>query len=158
MSRPSPAFEGVRGQRDSYEVPAKRVCHKDLSISRWVNEPYPALNELLSSHDVARLTRRPCWVLNGLSLIGRFPKKLRFRGRGIGWRRSEVLEWISPDAVNVNAMAPVARAHPRRSRCKHASSSLHGTRCFTPKVPWTLSWKAARMTSPDGAKFRMPRL
>lgn len=66
-----------------------------LTISRWVNEPYPPLNELLSSHDVARLTRRPRWLLSGLSLIGRFPKKFKFQGRGIGWRRSEVLEWMS---------------------------------------------------------------
>lgn len=79
-------------------VTVARSNGPNLTISRWVNEPYPPLNELLSSRDVARLTRRPRWVLSGLSLIGRFPKKFKFRGRGIGWRRSEVLEWISREA------------------------------------------------------------
>lgn len=68
-----------------------------VSLSRWVNEWYPALNEILSAHDVARLTRRPYWLLFGLSLIGRFPRKTRFRGRCLGWRRSEVLAWMGKD-------------------------------------------------------------
>ena len=65
-----------------------------LTISRWVNEPYPPLVELLSAHDVARLTRRPRWILIGLGLIGQFPKRRRLRGEWVGWYRTEVLEWI----------------------------------------------------------------
>lgn len=71
----------------------------DLTISRWVNEPYPPLNQLLSDHDVARLTRRPRWILTGLSVLGRFPKKFKFRGRGIGWRQVEVFEWMARERM-----------------------------------------------------------
>jgi len=60
-------------------------------LSRWVNEPLPPFQELLSAHDVARLTRRPKLVISSLVLLRRFPKKRRFRGRQIGWLRAEVL-------------------------------------------------------------------
>ena len=36
---------------------------RNVVLSPWVNEPLPAWEELLSAHDVARLTRRPRWVL-----------------------------------------------------------------------------------------------
>ncbi len=68
-----------------------------IVVSRWVNEPYPPLTELLGAHDVARLTRRPRWLLVGLTLIGRFPKRARFRGRALGWWLSDVLEWMARD-------------------------------------------------------------
>ena len=83
-------------------------------ISPWVNEPHPPLHKLLSSHDVARLTRRPSWLLTSLSLIGRFPRKAKFHGRAIGWRQSEVLEWMARDLnVAERTTAPRVSAHPR---------------------------------------------
>lgn len=78
---------------------ATTIHRTALSISPWVNEPLPPLTELLSAHDVARLMRRPSWVLVGLSLIGRFPRKLRFRGRRIAWRRSEIFEWLASEVT-----------------------------------------------------------
>src|ERR1700721_4221751 len=68
-----------------------------VSLSRYVNEPSPNWEELLSAHDVARLTRRPRWVVFSLSLLGRFPPKRRYHGRKIGWLRSDVLTWLSRD-------------------------------------------------------------
>jgi predicted DNA-binding transcriptional regulator AlpA len=67
---------------------------KRVLLSPWVNERLPPFNELLRSQDVARLTRRPRWLIAGLCLIGRFPKGQNFHGRAIGWRRSEVLDWL----------------------------------------------------------------
>lgn len=81
-------------------------------ISPWVNEPHPPLHKLLSSHDVARLTRRPSWLLISLSLIGRFPRKTKFHGRAIGWRQSEVLEWMARD-LSVAERTTVPRVCPR---------------------------------------------
>ncbi|QOJ31398.1 MAG: AlpA family phage regulatory protein [Gammaproteobacteria bacterium] len=72
-----------------------KVSPPPVVLSRWVNERCPALAEILSAHDVARLTRRPCWVLLGLSLVGRFPKRTTYRGRSVGWSRSEVLAWMT---------------------------------------------------------------
>ncbi len=66
-----------------------------VRLSHWVNEPYPPISELLSAHEVARLTRRPRFVLWGLALIGRFPRKARYRSRTFGWRRSDVLDWLA---------------------------------------------------------------
>lgn len=88
-----------------------------ISISRWINERYPPLDELLSAHDVARLARRPRWVVAALCLVGQLPKKLKFRGRTIGWRRSDVLAWLArgPAITGDHAVAkrPSARRRPR---------------------------------------------
>jgi hypothetical protein len=65
-----------------------------VSLSPWVNERFPPWGQLLSAHDVARLTRRPPWLLASLTLLGCFPRKCRYRGRGIGWLRSDVLRWL----------------------------------------------------------------
>ena len=80
-----------------------------LTISRWVNEPYPPLAELLSAHDVARLTRRPRWMLMGLGLIGQFPRRRRLRGQWIGWYRSEVFEWIARNPRSMTGHATLER-------------------------------------------------
>jgi hypothetical protein len=87
---------------------------RTVLLSRWVNERCPPLAEILSAHDVARLTRRPCWLLLGLSLIGQFPKKMKVRGRPVGWCRSEVLAWMSRDLV----LEPERKA-PRRCGRRH---------------------------------------
>ena len=98
-----------------YPAPKASARKTPISISRWINERYPPLQELLSAHDVARLTRRPRWVLAGLCLLGRFPTKLKFRGRAIGWRRSEILDWMARDlSITDNNAAPV-RSCPRRN-------------------------------------------
>lgn len=107
------------------------ACATPVTISRWVNEHYPALNELLSSHDVARLTRRPRWVLTGLSLIGRFPRKLKFRGRAIGWSRSEVLDWMSRDL----ALARDAATSPRFCSRRHPRQARLPLECALPRMP-----------------------
>ena len=65
---------------------------QQVSLSKWVNERIPSFQELLTAHDVARLTRRHRWVLTALTLFGRFPRRQRFHGRRIGWLRSDVLE------------------------------------------------------------------
>src|SRR5437764_5057619 len=69
-----------------------------VTLSKWVNERFPPWEQLLSAHDVARLTRRPRWVLLGLMLLGRFPTKQCFHGRRIGWLRDDVLDWIGKGA------------------------------------------------------------
>src|ERR1700681_3278584 len=66
-----------------------------VTISPWVNEPLPDLQGILCSRDIARLTRRPRWMLYWLTLIRKFPRKKRYRGRVLGWCRAEVLEWMT---------------------------------------------------------------
>lgn len=67
----------------------------DVVLSKWVNEGPPPCHDLLSAHDVARITHRPCWVLELLALTGRFPAKARFHGRPLGWLRQDVLDWMA---------------------------------------------------------------
>jgi len=92
-----------------------------VTISPWVNEPLPDLHGILCSRDLARLTRRPRWVLCGLSLIGKFPRRKRFRGRLIGWCRAEVVEWmtreltVAPESQQrLNTPRGCARRHARQ--------------------------------------------
>jgi hypothetical protein len=106
-----------------------------VTISRWVNEPLPDVHGILCSHDLARLTRRPQWMLCGLALIGKFPRKKRYRGRPIGWCKSEVLEWMTreltvtaDDHQRLNGPRRCDRRQPRQtclplecgSRCTRA--------------------------------------
>lgn len=109
--------------------------HVAVTISPWVNEPLPDIQGILCSRDLARLTRRPRWVLCGLALIGKFPRKRRFRGRLVGWCRAEVLDWMSRDlaaptdsAERLNGTRRCTRPAPRQtclplecgSRCTRA--------------------------------------
>jgi predicted DNA-binding transcriptional regulator AlpA len=66
-----------------------------VSISRWVNEPYPAWDRILTAHDVARLVRRPPWMLCSMAAVGQFPRRQRFRGKNIGWLKADILEWMA---------------------------------------------------------------
>jgi predicted DNA-binding transcriptional regulator AlpA len=66
-----------------------------VSISRWVNEPYPDWDRILTAHDVARLIRRPPWMLSTLAAVGQFPRKQQFRGKKIGWLKADILEWMA---------------------------------------------------------------
>jgi predicted DNA-binding transcriptional regulator AlpA len=66
-----------------------------VSISRWVNEPYPAWDRILTAHDVARLIRRPPWMLCSMAALGQFPEKQRFRGKNIGWLKADIFEWMA---------------------------------------------------------------
>jgi predicted DNA-binding transcriptional regulator AlpA len=100
-------------------------------LSPWVNERCPPINDILSAHDVARLTRRPRWVLIGLCLVGRFPKKARFRGRALGWRRTEVLGWMARDL----AVAPACREHlnaPKQRSHRHSRQACLPLECREP--------------------------
>ncbi len=97
--------------------PASPVASHRVSISRYVNEQFPNWEELLSAHDVARLTRRPRWMVLSLTLLGRFPRKQRYHGRSTGWLRCEVLSWLARNS-------PVLRC-----RTFHLTNSrLHNTR------------------------------
>ena len=68
--------------------------HREITISRWVNESLPAWDQVLTAHELARLMRRPRWLLCGMALPRRFPQEHRFRGYKIGWLRSEILGWM----------------------------------------------------------------
>ena len=123
----------LSGKADPKAAPVRPIV-----LSRWINEPYPPLTELLTARDVARLIRRPRWLLAGLALIGRFPKKARFRGKALGWWRSDVLEWIGKDLAlernHLTSSRTCVRRQPRqtflplesRGRCVAVRSLKHG--------------------------------
>ena len=110
-----------------------------VSLSRWVNESLPSCQEILTAHDVARLTRRPQWVLAALTLLGRFPSKQRFHGRRVGWQRRDVLRWLSSDDSSGSPVAisreagrtPLQREldlrHPPGRRCESTRSRCSST-------------------------------
>ena len=79
-----------------------------VSLSPYVNEQFPNWEELLTAHDVARLTRRPRWMLASMILLRGFPRKRRYHGRGIGWLRSDIIHWLGRDlrAANDSEFSP----------------------------------------------------
>ena len=100
-------------------VMAGKKAHVAVTISPWVNEPLLNIQGLLRSRDLARLTRRPRWELFGLALMGKFPRKKRYRGRPMGWCRAEVLEWMTRELsvesdyqARLNAHRRCVRMHP----------------------------------------------
>jgi predicted DNA-binding transcriptional regulator AlpA len=76
------------------------AAKQEVSISKWVNEKAPPWDDILTAHDVARLTRRHRWQLSALTWIGRFPRQQRFRGRRLGWLRSDVVNWLAKELRN----------------------------------------------------------
>jgi predicted DNA-binding transcriptional regulator AlpA len=113
---------------------AGQKAHAAVTISPWVNEPLPDIHGLLCSRDLARLTRRPRWELFGLALIGKFPRKKRYRGRPIGWCRAEVLEWMTRELA-VEAEAQERLNAPRRCERRHARQQCLPLECPTPSAP-----------------------
>jgi len=73
----------------------QQISKAGVSISKWVNEAYPPWDEILSAHDVARLTRCHRWVLSAMAALRRFPRKRRFHGRAVGWHRADVVRWLA---------------------------------------------------------------
>jgi hypothetical protein len=49
-----------------------------VTVSKWVNEPCPPWADLLTSHEVAKLTKRHRWTLTALTWVGLFPRKVEF--------------------------------------------------------------------------------
>ena len=128
-----------------------------VSLSRWVNESLPPCQEILTAHDVARLTRRPQWVLSALTLLGRFPRKRRFRGRRIGWHRSDVVQWLGEedglgaDVARTRAADPTPLQHQLalgclqrrpRARAQCSSARRHTGKSARPRTPRILPSKA----------------
>jgi predicted DNA-binding transcriptional regulator AlpA len=112
-----------------------------VSISRWVNEPYPNWDRIVTAHDVARLVRRTPWMLSTLVVVGQFPRKQQFRGKKIGWLRADILEWMartrrSPIATTSVKSYSRPQANPPDQQTlplKHPSSpALGGHRTVSP--------------------------
>jgi predicted DNA-binding transcriptional regulator AlpA len=112
---------------------AGRKTHVAVTISPWVNEPLPDIQGLLSSRDLARLTRRPRWELFGLALLGKFPRKKRYRGRPIGWCRAEVLEWMTRELAVASETEERLNV-PRRCARRHARQQCLPLECRVPCV------------------------
>ena len=121
-----------------------RAAAERVSLSKWVNEKSPALDQILSAHDVARLTRRCCWVVRALALLGRFPKQQRFHGRAIGWAKRDMLNCLSRDPAPQRPFMHQRRfTRQRRStRKRHqASSCLLMQQMLPMHFPRTRRWR-----------------
>lgn len=135
----------MNSDKSSPVQPAPLAASYRVSLSPYVNEQFPNWEELLSAHDVARLTRRPRWMLLSLVLFGRFPRKRRFHGRGIGWLRSDVVHWLSKDLRATTChSAPAQTLRP--SVARQTSLPLE---CISPCV--TAGKCGSRRTAKGGA-------
>jgi predicted DNA-binding transcriptional regulator AlpA len=89
------------GNNLSDRRPLRRV-----TLSPWVNEQLIPWNDILSARDVARLMRRKWWTRFALTCLGKFPRRKKYRGRAVGWLRSEVLEWMTRDLTVHSGNSP----------------------------------------------------
>ena len=98
------------------------IVRQRVSISRWVNEPYPAWDCILTAHDVARLIRRPRWLLRGLVAIGQIPRSRHFHGKHIGWLKADIFEWMAS-----SPRQPIAKLtnSPHCARGRHSIPNQH---------------------------------
>ena len=99
-------------------------------LTRWINEPLPDIRLLLSSRDVARITRRPRWQVLSLTVLGRFPRRHYYQGRSLGWHRDDVLAWLTQGL----SLAP-KRSLPRFCATRHPRQPCLPLDC---KVPCTV--------------------
>src|SRR3981189_1139266 len=105
-----------------------------VTLSPGVNEPLHDIQAILSSRDLARLARRPRWVLCVLALMGKFPRRKRYRGRLVGWCRAEVLEWMARD-LSVEAESRERWDGPRRCTRRHPRQACLPLECLQPCKP-----------------------
>jgi predicted DNA-binding transcriptional regulator AlpA len=110
------------------QSPAVASTPHAVALSYWVNEPLPAWEQLLSARDLARLTRRPRWLLMSLMLIGRFPRRCRYHGRSIGWLRADVLDWMTRELPPVRTAAHARQPCSRRQRLQQMCLPLERVR------------------------------
>ena len=115
----------MKAEVSSSETPKAAASAPPVSLSKWVNEKLPPLNEILSAHEVARLTRRHRWFLAALTLLRRFPRQERFGGRAIGWRKSELESWFRKSRRVTDHPKP---SSTRICRTTGRCSRLHGSR------------------------------
>ena len=118
----------MRGKSSGLGISRKaRSGHgNNPSLSPWINDEFPRWSDLLTTHDVARLTRRHVWLISALALIGRFPKSARFHGRDIGWNRHAVHDWMArrSGCISKSGLPRQGRANQRyRSNCGHSLSN-----------------------------------
>lgn len=121
--------DAIAGQRAG-----ERNGTTTVTLSPWVNEPPPNIHEILCSRDLVRLTRRSRWELLGLQLIGKFPQRKRYRGRPLGWCKTEVLEWMA-GGLSVAAADSTERLNgTRRCARRHARQGCLPLECRSPCI------------------------
>lgn len=81
-----------------------------VHLARWVNEPLPNAQAILSGREIARLTRRPRWILIGMAMLGTFPKQRTHGGKAIGWHRADVLDWLTQHMATEPEISPAPPA------------------------------------------------
>jgi len=122
ISAQSSATE-VIGAGESNAGPTNRLARRAgrtgrqrqiVTLPKWVNEKLPALDQILSARDVARLTRRRRWVVYALTLFGGFPRRRRFKGSAIGWAKQDIVAWLAKHGPRERRLT--RRLNRRRTR------------------------------------------
>ena len=115
--------------------PAPLAASYRVSLSPYVNEQFPNWEEMLSVHDVARLARRPRWMVLSLALLGRFPQKRRFhspRDRLVAVARAYAQEGSAHHTVpyqSCDRYPLTGRTSETVAAGLHAALRLHASFC-----------------------------
>ena len=69
---------------------------------KWVNEKIPESDQILTAHDIARLTMRHHWMLSTLVILRKLLQNQRLRGRALGWKHCDITRWLAREHRTVN--------------------------------------------------------
>lgn len=108
-----------------------KTSRMPTSVSRWIHERLPPLQDLLCTHNVVRLTRRLRCVIAGLCLIRRFSKTLKRHGHTVAGRRFDGIARLAEQLGFRRDKGRIKRSTTRRRRRKrdsHGKASPDGRR------------------------------
>jgi len=78
---------------------------RNARTHRVPNDRIAALDQILTTRDVVAIVgHHRCTLFRWMS-AGQFPYKHSFRGRKVGWLRSDIEEWLAGDTMD-------SRPHP----------------------------------------------
>jgi predicted DNA-binding transcriptional regulator AlpA len=130
----TPRIHGASKARPSRGETLATVCWGGSAHAGRNEKPSP-WGEILSAHDVARLTRRHRWVVHALALIGRFPKPQRFHDRSIGWAKHDVASWLAEVEASRGRLARTRRQRTHSPALLQQSLPMHFPRTRRARGP-----------------------
>jgi prophage regulatory protein len=75
---------------------------RKVTASSEPHDRLAALDQILGTHDIEQITgKHRCTIYRWIQ-DKRFPRKHSFRGREIGWRRSDIEQWLAGDRNQVD--------------------------------------------------------
>ena len=118
----------ARAVQLSFDIePADRStpCRQASARSMAASARVTGIDQLLSTHDIVKITGKHRCTIHRWMADGVFPRKALQRGRAIGWLRSDVERWLrASEPVQSDTGRHRQSAVPVLQRTDHAAQRL----------------------------------